>query len=103
MIRVLDTDPQCSIPIARDGPPTLQDLYEWIGHGCRTVEFIPMRCGDRLEPTQMFIDEEGKLKGLPVNHLATILWHGWLAHLKTRPHDVIVGVAVLLTEKHMVD
>lgn len=42
----------------------------------------------------MFANEEGKMKGLPVNKRATILW--WLHNPGARHRDVLVGDVVLI-------
>lgn len=53
--------------------------------------------------TDMFVDEDGQLKGLPVNVKATAIYrHNWLTHHPNTPADnlpTIVGVAVLFGRK----
>lgn len=44
----------------------------------------------------MVIDEEGKLKGLPLNPLATAVWEGWYG-----PSDVIMGDALLCRQSQI--
>lgn len=63
--------------------PTLQGLYDLLE--CRTVELLRLPDGD------VWIDEEGKLKGLPFNVLATFLFGRWLL-----PGDVLVGPVLLI-------
>jgi Domain of unknown function (DUF3846) len=46
------------------------------------------------EDAHMFVDEEGKLKGRPVNHAATRLWHGVVSAAVGR--DLVVGDAIVL-------
>lgn len=45
----------------------------------------------------ILVHEEGKLKGLPVNTGATLLWHS----LNGRNDDVLVGPALVCTRKEM--
>lgn len=45
------------------------------------------------EKVTLFMDEEGKLKGLPVNPIATWLW--WFLQPETRGVDTINGTVVV--------
>ena len=42
----------------------------------------------------IFINEEGKLEGLPINHLATVLW--WVVCPHMAGQDVLLGDVVVL-------
>ena len=65
---------------------SLERLQEEVGG---FIEGVPMRAlGDNVTA---FINEEGKLRGLPVNRNATIAFEGGLL-----PGDVIVGPMVVL-------
>lgn len=103
MIYVLRTDGTVIDIKDTPGEPTLAQLYEWIGHTCDTIErvvvMVPGEIRDRsvraITEADMVIDEEGKLKELPINDTATQLFH--LSH---HTHDWIVGNAVILTEEN---
>jgi hypothetical protein len=64
----------------------------------RRLEFLRHAVGGYIEAVYgphgqvMFVNEEGKLLGLPDNLAATTLYHAWL-----RTGDVIVGDAIVLT------
>ena len=53
------------------------------------------------EFAQLVVDEEGKVKNLPINHRATELWHTEQRRLYgfVRNGDSIRGTAVILTGK----
>ena len=64
-------------------------LEEWQGYfGGNNIETVP----SVFPGIEILIDEEGKLKGLPVNAIATGLVHPSVA-------DVLVGDAVLVSVK----
>lgn len=105
MIRLFHvTPPESAHLIEHDGPPTLAELYEWIGH-THTVEVIGIVCGDENVVCQLVIDENGKLHTppLPINKFATILWHGFMAKQRAPLwafEDFIVGNVVMLSGEH---
>src|SRR5262245_33924974 len=100
MIRVLTVDIQAAHPIDQPGPPTLEQLYGWVGVQPGYLQMIQIQCGDKGEWCQLWVDEEGKLRGKPVNKFATVLLHGHLAKHRQPIVDYIVGDAVLLSGKH---
>ncbi len=57
---------------------SLEELQGFVGG---YIEMVTVRI--QGFPLAAFINEEGKLKGLPLNHAATVLYGN--------PHDVIVG------------
>jgi hypothetical protein len=64
-----------------------------------SIEAIYLGAGVNVNDTVyhwMVINEEGKLKGLPLNAFATKIFRGCC-----NPDDVIVGVAILLQEDEM--
>ena len=63
---------------------SLEELKQYIGGGY--IEIV--RCkGGQI----MVIDEEGKLKGLPINPVATMIYGN--------PNDIIVGDVLLCPDK----
>src|SRR5262245_38701478 len=54
----------------------------------------PSRAADRLVRCAAFCDEEGKMKDLPVNEMATMLWHAGLQ--PAQRIDVLVGPVVVV-------
>ncbi len=68
------------------GEPSLSWLQSQVGGWIEIV---------RLGDDQMIVNEEGKLKGLPVNQRATAMFR---SHRATS--DLIVGDVVLLTAEH---
>ena len=101
MIRIFKLAPQRAELVEQPGPPTLEQLYAWIGTDI--VQCVPVLCGDD-EPCQLIVDENGKLRrSQEVNKFATILFHGSLAKQRAPVwafDDYIVGIAVLLTGDH---
>ena len=71
-----------------DKTPSLKELQTLVG-GLIQVVYAD---GGK---TQIVMDEEGKLKGKPINHEATIVWFPDEIILP----DTIVGDAVVLTKK----
>ena len=63
--------------------PDLEHLYRVIG--CKLVQLITTADGD------LWIDEEGKLRGAPLNRRATDRWSGILF-----PGDYLAGNVVLV-------
>lgn len=77
--RVFDTD---------DYPSTYDAIVEGVGGYIEAV-FLP--ASHTILPSQtMYINEEGKLNGLPRNHRATALTRGILS-----PSDFVVGDVVI--------
>jgi Domain of unknown function (DUF3846) len=77
-----------------DGEATLAFLKEIVG-GYIEVVYLIDRVKDRLA-YHLVLNEEGKLKDLPYNQVATMLCHAYAA---IDPNDWIVGTVVLLSEK----
>jgi len=73
------------LTILTKAPPTLEEVQELVGGW---VEMITLDNGD-----QMLFDEDGKLKGLPINEVATRL-----ARPAIFDQDYIVGHAVVLRD-----
>lgn len=78
----------------KDSPVTLADLKHLLGD-CY-VELVPIEW--RGKAAQMFIDEEGKLKNLPFNYEATVLYHVTLIAKGISVADYIAGSAVILLD-----
>lgn len=73
--------------------PHLEDLQSWIGGGF--IELVPYFTKFEGKPCAAFCDEDGKHKGMPVNHRATILWHALEPRFMGR--DFLVGPIVIVT------
>ena len=88
LLKILDKDELDAVLILY--PDTGWELdYEWLKGVLRgLIEFV-----DLPEVGEMWIDEEGKLKGLPINQLATTLFQ-----IHNGPYDVIVGTAVIMLD-----
>jgi hypothetical protein len=73
---------------------TLEELYALVcaGDADPIVEAVPVS-----EGVTAWCHEEGKLRGLPVNAMATIEYGAWLAH-----DDYFVG-DILITSEEEVD
>lgn len=67
---------------------SLEELREAIGGGW--IEIVRTQTGRRI----LVIDEEGKLKGMPLNSRASGLYDPTYS-------DVIVGIAILATNKEV--
>jgi hypothetical protein len=76
-----------------DEHPTLEEMKSWVDDGW--IEHIRVIHNGR--ECDAIIDEEGKLKGLPVNPLATSEYHAWLTKRGLELDDVIVGNCAVLT------
>ena len=72
-----------ALKIYDEHEPTYDEVKEFIGGWLEAVE---LRNGDK-----MIIDEEGKLKELEVNFLATVIWHENFG-----PTDCIVGPCAII-------
>ena len=70
--------------------PSLKEAQEFVGG---YVEGITFPNGDYL-----IINEEGKLKNLPLNHEATVLWRATFDNDNyiTGRNDFVVGPAILI-------
>jgi len=84
-----------------DAAPTLEQLKAHIPGWLEKVPGFSLdRHDGRWRKCVALCDEEGKLKGLPVNEQATIRWR--IAQLRTKPqnmaplNDVLVGPVVVL-------
>ena len=88
LLKILDKDELDAALILY--PDTGWELeYEWLKSVLRGyVELV-----DLPGVGEMWIDEEGKLKNLPVNELATTLFQ-----ICNGPYDVIVGTAVVILD-----
>jgi hypothetical protein len=74
------------ITYIKDKKPTLKELQKMVGGYIQIVE---------TKGKQIIMDEEGKLKDKPLNEEATELWGV--------DYDVIVGDAVVLSNKALLD
>jgi len=74
-------------------PPALADLRAGIGGGY--IELVPYFSKYGRWRCVAFCEEDGKLKGLPINDHATALWHAQVAALRGR--DVLVGPVVIVS------
>ena len=70
----------------KEEKPTLKELQEMVGGLIQVIQ---------IKGKQIIIDEEGKLKGKPFNKEATEIWDA--------DYDVIVGDAVVLSDKALLD
>lgn len=77
-------------------PPSLDVLQRAVGG---LIESIPYFVSFENTPCVAFCNEEGKLKRLPVNVLATGMWHAQRGAL-----DVLVGdVAVVTGDRELLE
>lgn len=85
---VIDTNGQYTVDQA---DMSLEGIYAGIGDGCTTFEAVRIETDmfDR-DDLRLLIDEEGKLKPLAANPLATLLCYG------ESQLDIIVGRALLV-------
>ena len=74
--------------------PTLAELHEAVGG---YIEYVPITewAKQLTGHTHMYCNDEGKLMGLPLNHLAT--------EMMLSDNDVIVGNVVLMTDDDDLD
>jgi hypothetical protein len=76
-----------------DGPPSLALLKEGIGGG--PIELVPyfdtILIGKDLKKCRTFVDEQGKLKGLPPNPSANALWKEACNRHRITIKDFLVG------------
>ena len=53
--------------------------------------------------TQIICNEEGKIRGLPINETATDIWHDKLSKFNSNPNyislDYLVGTVLILKDK----
>jgi len=78
--------------LEKDVAITLDDLQTAVGG---YVESIPMFDLYKGEHCVAFCNEEGKLKGLPLNAVATGYW--WEQRHPHPPNDMLVGDIVIIT------
>src|SRR4051812_12742777 len=71
-------------------PPGLEALQAEVGG---FIELIPRFNHFGFMPCIAYCNEEGKIHNLPMNAIATMLWHRALGH---QPNDVLVGNVVIL-------
>lgn len=84
---------------AFDRPPTLEELQKEVGG---YLEVIPHFHTYQKRRCVAYCDEEGKMKGKPVNARATLDWAG--ASPVNSLGDVLVGnVVVLMGDKEFMD
>ena len=76
----------------REKKPTLEELQGLVGG---LIQFA--YTDDNI---QIICNEEGKMKGLPVNREATLYWADWVGRI---PDDILVGDVVILHGKAKVD
>lgn len=77
------------------GPPPLADLQSLVGGYLEAVpHFCQLLTPEGRTVATAFCDEEGKLKGLPFNLLATAMWQ---ASASGPTGDVLVGTVVIVT------
>jgi len=95
-----------------DAAPTLDDLQKAVEGDIQTVpEFDHIRINGERHTAWAICNEDGKVKEMPVNKLATLLWEQIAANkgLKLRDAkgdflDVLVGpVAVLYGDKEFME
>ena len=78
-----------------NGEPDLAVLKNAIGGGW--LEAIPHWNRYEGKPAVAFCDEEGKMKGLPFNRTATVLWHKQLKGTVPSLRDMLVGAVLVVT------
>jgi hypothetical protein len=71
--------------------PDLEFLQQAVGGHIEVVPYFD-RLGDK--PCVAFCNEEGKLKGLPINTHATLLWGDAVG---VQPNDVLCGDVLVIT------
>ena len=74
---------KCPVRIYDDHSPNYDEVKSFIGGW---LEAIELPNGDL-----MVLDEEGKIKGLEANFLATVVWHEFFG-----PTDTIVGPVAII-------
>ena len=84
-------DMGCHVTKINDKQPSLEDCYEMLE--CKMIEVLTLDGGK----TQIVIDEEGKLKGKPINWKATAEWYKHLDDYAVLNFDVLVGGVLILT------
>lgn len=90
MMMLLRPDGTKCLYLQREAP-SLEQLYEITG--CQTVELLWVFFEGKR--AQLWVDELGKFKELPINHQASMLLR------ERHQNDVyVVGMALLCTEEH---
>ena len=107
---VLIYKPGTTIPEVKEieGPPTLDVLKDAIGGG--HLESVPyfhsIQHGRQRHRCAAFCDEDGKVKGLPMNMLATQLWDQSMrrSHGCSASPDFLVGqIAVVFGDAEFME
>jgi len=102
MIFGIDTDGNMEVIDGGDGEPTLKQLYAWID--CELIEVPGSGFSVNGEEIHFIVDEEGKLKGKPINVVATSLYNNVLSQDPRGLQsgiDTLNGTVVVLTGKHL--
>jgi hypothetical protein len=101
MIKLLKPD-GAEILIEFPGSPPLKLLYEWLN--CGTIEVPGGGFNVNGEIQQFVLDEDGKLRGKPINVMASELYDDAL-YADPRGlrvgRDVLVGNVIILTEPNL--
>ena len=79
--------------VISDKKPTLEEMQEFVGGYIQVVKGI--------DGSQIIVNEEGKIYGLPTNVVATTFYLGedWDDDTSAMVHDVLVGNAMVLKGK----
>ncbi len=72
------------------GAPSLEDMQSGVGG---YIQLVPGFTKYKGDDCVAFCNEEGKLKGLPINALATVEWR----KCAPRNWDILVGDIVVIT------
>ena len=80
-----------------NSPPGLDFLQEQVGGYIESVPHLDkITIGQTKVEAMAFCNEEGKLRGLPVNEHATKMWADCLGVAREDMQDVLVGDVVLV-------
>ena len=79
--------------VIADKKPTLEEMQDFVGGYIQVVVGV--------DGSQIIINEEGKIHGLPMNMVATTFYLGedWDDDTSAMVHDVLVGNAMILKGK----
>ena len=79
--------------VISDKEPTLKEMQDFVGGLIEVVTAV--------DGSQIILNEEGKMNGLPMNVVATTLWLGedWDDETSAMKYDYIVGNAMILKGK----
>ena len=80
--------------VISDKEPTLKEMQKFVGG---YIEIVTSASGQE----DIVLNEEGKLRGLPMNMVATTFWLGedWNDDTSAMQNDFIVGNAMILKGK----